>query len=245
MAESDLHRNWMVTSIGRFKKHFAGQPVYVSGNLFIYFVKGDTTKCVAPDTFVVKDCDPGPRRVFKIWEEEKVPNAVLETTSSKTRREDEGKKKRLYARLKIPEYFLYDPLGDWLRPALQGYRLTRGRYAPLEADAEGRIISEQLGITFQLEAGQLAMFETATGKRLLSDEEAAAEESRRADEESRRAAEESRRADQESRRADQESRRANEESRRANEAEQRLAREAAARKALEEELARLRAAKRR
>jgi len=78
---------------------------------------------------------------------------VLETTSSSTRREDQGKKKKLYAELRIPEHFLYDPLGEWLHPALQGYRLVGDQYARLEPDTEGRIMSEHLGITFQLEAG--------------------------------------------------------------------------------------------
>ncbi|HEV2946469.1 MAG TPA: hypothetical protein VGX70_03780, partial [Gemmataceae bacterium] len=58
MAESDLHRDWMVRIIELLVAHFAGQKVYVSGNLLIYYVEGDPRKCVAPDAFVVKDCDP-------------------------------------------------------------------------------------------------------------------------------------------------------------------------------------------
>jgi len=219
MAESDLHRDWMVTTIGRLKRHYAGQRVYVSGNLLVYYVEGDPRRSFAPDTFVVKDCDPRRRKVFKIWEEGRGPNFVLETTSSSTRREDKGKKKKLYAELKVPEYFLYDPLGEWLDPPLQGFRLVGDEYVPLEPDAEGRIVSEELGVAFKLEEGQLAMFDIATGKRLLSDEEAAADAEERAAEAGQRAAEAGQRA---------------------AEAERRLTREAAARKALEDELARLR-----
>ena len=58
-------------------------------------------------------------KIFKIWQEGKVPHFVLETTSSSTRREDKVKKKELYEKLKIPEYFLYDPLAEWLKPPLQ------------------------------------------------------------------------------------------------------------------------------
>jgi Uma2 family endonuclease len=180
MAESDLHRDWMVWIIRRLQRFFAGQRIYVSGNLLVYYLQGDPKKSFAPDTFVVKDCEPRRRRIFKIWEEARTPNFVLETTSSTTRREDKGKKKKLYAELKIPEYFLYDPLGDWLDPPLQGFILKEGEYIAIEPDEQGRLLSEQLGITFALEAGQLAMFETATGRRLLSDEEAAAEANQRA-----------------------------------------------------------------
>jgi Uma2 family endonuclease len=243
MAESDLHRDWMVTNIRRFKRFFAGQRVYVSGNLLVYYEEGNPKRSFEPDTFVVKDCDPRRRRIFKIWEEGKVPHFILETTSSSTRREDQGKKKRLYEELRVPEYFLYDPLGEWLKPPLQGHRLGKSGYERIEADAEGRIDRQQLGISFQLEDGQLEMVETATGKRLLCDEEAAAEEARHAAEEARQAAEEARRAAEAIQRAAEEVRRAAEANQRAADVEERLAREIAARQALEQELARLRRAK--
>jgi len=93
MAETDLHRDWMITIIQRLERFFAGRRVYVSGNLLIYYQEGDPTKSVAPDTFVVKNCRPGRREVFQIWKERRTPNFILETTSKTTRREDRGKKK--------------------------------------------------------------------------------------------------------------------------------------------------------
>src|SRR2546425_11543773 len=131
MAESDLHRDWMFRIIELLKLFFAGQRVYVSGNLLIYYVEGNPRKSVAPDAFVVKDCDPGRRRIYKLWEEGNPPNLVLETTSSTTRREDRNKKMRVYAQMGVAEYFLYDPLGDWLEPPLQGYRLEGDQYLRL------------------------------------------------------------------------------------------------------------------
>ena len=84
-------------------------------------------------------------------------------------------KKELYARLQVAEYFLYDPLAEWLKPALQGYRLVNGDYVALEAGEDGGLMSEQLGITFRLEDEDLALFDTATGKRLRSGAERAQE----------------------------------------------------------------------
>src|SRR4051812_37526656 len=81
MAETDLHRDWMFLLIERLKDHFRGQQVYVSGNLLIYYVEGDPRRHFSPDLFVVKECDPGRRELYKLWEERKVPNFVLETTS--------------------------------------------------------------------------------------------------------------------------------------------------------------------
>src|SRR5712692_4479989 len=137
MAETDVHRDWMVRIIELLKFFFLGKHVYVSGNLLIYYVEGDPKKSVAPDVFVVKNSDPGRRRIFKIWEEGIGPVFVMEVTSKKTRRQDLGAKKELYAQLKVAEYFLYDPLAEWLKPALQGYRLVNGDYVLLDPGHDG------------------------------------------------------------------------------------------------------------
>jgi len=173
MAETDLHRDWMITNIQRLERFYLGKRVYVSGNLLIYFEKGNPRKSVAPDTFVVKNCKPGRREIFQTWKEGRTPNFILETTSKTTRREDEGKKKRIYAHLNVGEYFLYDPRGDWLDPPLQGFRLVAGTYEPIPPEADGSIISQELGARFLLENGDLAMFDVATGERLLSQRERA------------------------------------------------------------------------
>ena len=64
MAETDLHRNWMFWLIELLQSFFAGQQVYVSGNLLVYYVEGNPKKSVAPDVFVVKNVEPHARRVF-------------------------------------------------------------------------------------------------------------------------------------------------------------------------------------
>jgi Uma2 family endonuclease len=186
MAETDLHWDWMVTNTQRLKRFYVGQRVYVAGNLLIYFEKGNPRKSVAPDTFVVKNCKPGRREIFQTWKERRTPNFILETTSKTTRREDKGKKKTIYAQIHVGEYFLYDPRGDWLKPPLQGFRLVNGEYQPIPADTDGSIVSGELGVRFVLENGDLAMYELTTGKPLLSQEEWAKQESRRANEAERR-----------------------------------------------------------
>ncbi|WP_343423473.1 hypothetical protein [Candidatus Amarolinea dominans] len=62
MAESDLHREIMFWIIHLLQRFFAGQRVYVSGNLLIYYEQGNPRKSVAPDCFVVwgwkRGCGP-------------------------------------------------------------------------------------------------------------------------------------------------------------------------------------------
>ena len=72
------------------------------------------------------DCDPGRRRIFKIWEERRVPDVVFEVTSHSSRRIDTVKKPVIYEQMGVKEYYLYDPTCDYLEPALQGFRMTDG-----------------------------------------------------------------------------------------------------------------------
>jgi Uma2 family endonuclease len=175
MAETDVHRNWMFWIIEMLQFFFRGMQVYVSGNLLVYYVRGDPKKRVAPDVFIVKECEQKLRRVFKVWEEGKSPSFALEVTSKKTRKQDLGPKKELYERLGVAEYLLYDPLGEWLEPARQGFRLKDGIYHPWEPDENGGFMSEQLGVTFRLDGSDLAVFNTETGERLKKDTERADE----------------------------------------------------------------------
>jgi Uma2 family endonuclease len=175
MAETDVHRNWMLWIIEMLQFFFRGMQVYVSGNLLIYYQQGDPKKRVAPDVFVVKECEQKLRRVFKTWEEGRGPCFALEVTSKKTRRQDLGPKKELYERLGVAEYLLYDPLGEWLKPALRGFRLIEGIYQSWQPDETGGFVSDQLGITFRLDGSDLALFHTATGERLKRDIERADE----------------------------------------------------------------------
>jgi Uma2 family endonuclease len=235
MAESDRHREKMVANIQRLQRFFVGRKVYVSGNLLIYYVEGDRCKSVAPDAFVVKNCKPGERETFSIWKEGKKPNFALETTSKTTRGEDVGRKKTIYAQIGVKEYFLYDPRGDWLKPPLQGYRLVDGAYERIPPDAEGGVTSKELGIRFVLEDGDLVMFDVATGARLLAEAERANVEQERANEAQRQVGEQKRQAEEAQQQAE-------EQKHRADDAEEALRQSQQRAIALEEELARLRAA---
>ena len=175
MGEGDLHRWWSNRIIERLERHFVGQDVYVTGNMMVYYVEGEPDYCICPDVFVVKACTARPRIVYKVWEEGKVPHFAMETTSESSRRDDPRLKRQLYSELGIKEYFLYDPSGTWLTPALQAFSLVKGIHKPLPGSPESGFVSRQLGIVFQLEEGELVMTAKATGKRLLSGQEYAAD----------------------------------------------------------------------
>lgn len=180
MAETPVHRDAMIDAILVLAKHFAKRPdVYVSGNMLLYYVEGEPRKCVAPDVFVVvgasRDED---RDTYLLWREPKAPDFVLEVTSKSTRRNDQVTKRTLYESLGVAEYFLYDPRAEYLNPPLQGFRLHRGRYVPLEvtwpADGAPTLHSEVLGLSLHLRGQALRLHDPATGKDFLTPMEEAA-----------------------------------------------------------------------
>ncbi len=193
MGETDLHRDWMIRLLDMLKYRYRGQRVYVASDLLVYYEEGEPTRYVVPDEFVVLDCDPGRRRTFKIWEEGKVPNVVIEVTSTGTRNEDTKHKPRRYADIGVGEYFLYDPTSDYLNPPLRGFRLEGGSHVPIEPDETGALACRQLGLLLKLEDGELVMYDAETGERLLTEceaEQRARDDAQRAGEEAQRAREE-------------------------------------------------------
>ena len=142
---------------------------------------------MAPDVFVVQGVAKRERRIYRLWEEAQPPAVVVEITSRGSRLEDLGTKRAVYAMLGVREYFLYDPLGEYLRPPLQGYLLQEGEYERLSPGGEGELTSQALGVELRLEAGRLRVVDSTTGERLLTPAEA--QDARRAEAAARRAAE--------------------------------------------------------
>lgn len=186
MAETDLHREIMVWIIQLLQRFFAGQQVYVSGNLLVYYEKGNPRKSVAPDCFVVWGVEPRLRPIYKLWEEGQAPQVVFEVTSKSTRREDMKDKMRLYAQLGVEEYYLYDPTSDYLKPPLAAFQRVGDSFAPMQPDnsemhlgdlvflpGEGEspeFVSPRLGLRLALDEGnRLQLYSVASGERLLSD----------------------------------------------------------------------------
>jgi Uma2 family endonuclease len=172
MAETDLHRDLMFDLINTLRDFYADDPnVYVSVNLLLFYVPGDKRRHLSPDVFVVKGVPKQERLNYLTWEEGKGPDVVIEVTSSSTRKEDLNKKFTLYERtLKVPEYFLFDPMGDYLDPPMGGYRLRQGGYQPIRA-VKGRLPSRVLGLHLERVGKALRLFDPATDRLLPTSQE--------------------------------------------------------------------------
>lgn len=193
MVETEIHLLQLLDALLHpLKERFRNQLVYVVGNMFLYYEEGNPRAVVAPDLFVVFGVDKALRRTYKVWEEGKGPDVVFELTSKKTYRADLGDKRLLYETLGVQEYFLFDPLDEYLRPSLQGFRMVDGFYMPLfpEQVEPGvwTLNSEQLGLVLRVEQGQLRFFDEVSGQYLLTrpEEATAHRESQRHLEQERR-----------------------------------------------------------
>lgn len=173
MAETDTHRKLLMNTIAMLTDFFRDIiDVYIAGNLLFYYEEGDPSDSIAPDVFVVKGVPKGDRRTYKLWVEKRAPSVVFEFTSRSTRLEDTGNKKSLYAMLGVQEYFLCDPLGEYLIPPLQGFDLKRGDYIRMSPESDGALVSRELGLRLKLENHNLRLMDVKTGEALLTPAEA-------------------------------------------------------------------------
>jgi len=116
MAETGLHARLMIDLRFALNLRFRDDPqAYVGINMLMYWVKGDNTRSKAPDVFAVFDVPKEPlRRNWKVWEEGKAPDVIFEISSRKTWREDLYEKWRIYERIGVREYFIFDPQYEYL-----------------------------------------------------------------------------------------------------------------------------------
>ena len=183
MAETPAHRDVMIDAIQVLQRHFAHRPdVYVSGNMMMYYEEGEPRRCVSPDVFVAVGVEDKDRRTYLLWREAKGPDFVLEVTSKSTRRNDQVTKRALYEWMGVSEYVLYDPLGEYLSPSLQGFALSGGRYVELEGrrlpGGARALHSGVLGLSLHVRARDraLRLHDPVSGEDLLTPVEAAARE---------------------------------------------------------------------
>ncbi|MDY7021639.1 MAG: Uma2 family endonuclease, partial [Cyanobacteriota bacterium] len=166
----------------------------VGGNMFVYFsleqVRNQDFR--GPDVFAVLDVPRKERKSWVIWEEGKGPDVVIELLSESTNSRDKTEKKKIYqSRMRVPEYFWYDPFNP---EDFQGFRLQGSIYQPIEPDEQGHFISQELDLALVKWSGSYREIETIwlrwatlSGELLPTTEEIAEQERQRAEQERQRA----------------------------------------------------------
>ena len=184
MAEDQLQADAIRAAYSALEDHFHDAPdrPLLAGDLLLYYVEGDPKQSVAPDVMAVFGVSTDRRPSYKLWEEGKPPDFILEVSSPSSRQRDRTWKAKLYASLGVREYFLFDPgdpedAKDGRDGDLLGYRLWGKDYVECgRSRSRGRELeSETLGMLLR-PLGKLVRFrDRQTGEELpLSQEHIAA-----------------------------------------------------------------------
>ena len=201
--EGDVHRrskNRAVEALEEFYRR-TRRRIYVSSELPVYY---PAERMFAPDLLAVLNVEAHDRRSWVVSAEGRGLDFVLEVHVAGAKRKDYEDNVELYARLGIPEYFVYEPV----RGHLSGWRLgdragtTYERVVP----QAGRWRSAVLDLDLALAEGRLRFFHGSA--ELLDAHELVDRLSRMVDQAVARAEEEARRAEEEARRAEEEAKRA-------------------------------------
>ena len=197
IAQSVAHGVAVRQAAAGLDLHFGEREnVLVAMELVVYYARGQTAAKLQPDVQVVLGVPRAVRRgSYKVWEEGKAPDFVLEVASPSTTHKDAEHKAREYARIGVREYWRLDPDGALMSSPLAGYVVSGGRYGPVEpvAGAGRHLRSEVLGLDLRSErqagATVLVFRDPVTGEE-FDGGLAAADQRRRAAEERASVAEE-------------------------------------------------------
>lgn len=225
MPEGDRHFKAKVRALDTLRSYFerTRRRIYLASELPTYYPRAPR---FAPDVLAVLDVDAHDRDKWVVSAEGKGLDWVLEVHVGGDRKKDTQTNVVRYARLGIPEYFIYDRQ----RERLLGYRLPDPQarvYSPIIPQL-GVYQSDVLGMGLQVEGERLRFF-SGTALLLETDElinrlqRMLEQVQLRVEEESRLREEESRLREEESRLREEAERGRQEESRRREEAERELA----------------------
>ena len=187
MPEGDLHSQAKMETLDVLRGFFSRgrRRVYLGTELPVYY-PGE--RRFAPDLLAVRDVETHPRSKWVVSDEGKGLEWVMEVHVGGDRKTDAEYNVERYARLGIPEYFIYDRSRERLEAyRLPGPEVRRYERIPLEA---GRYRSEVLGLEFELTGGKLRLW---VGNALLLESHELLEQERRLREQAEQGREEAER----------------------------------------------------
>ena len=137
----------------------------VQRNLLMLFEEGNPRAMVEPDVMVSFGVGRHPRDSYKLWVEVKPPDLAIEGLSEKTWCRDLVVKPALYRDLGVREFWQLDPMARTPNPIL-GYRLSRGDYRPIRANAAGAYRSAVLNAELTYDREEMRIVDLRTWKHI-------------------------------------------------------------------------------
>ena len=167
---------------GHFTDFGERPDVFLSSNTILCYDPDNLNIRVAPDVYLAFGVEARairPRKLYLPWEVGKPPDFAMEVASASTARQDVTEKRRIYARIGVPEYWRFDPTGhDYYEQPLTGERLADGIYQPIaltrEPDGILKGYSPVLGLSMCWQARLPRLYDPVTNTYLESWREVAA-----------------------------------------------------------------------
>ena len=147
--------------------------VFVMNAGFVSYNRANGNERVAPDCYIAFGVDAEGIQEnlpnFWIWETGKIPDFVMEVASKSTAANDMGRKRDLYQRLGVAEYWRFDGRGgEYYGEIMVGERLVDGEYQRYQLqhapDGSIRGYSELLDLEFYWDGAEFDVLDPRTGK---------------------------------------------------------------------------------
>ena len=182
MAENMWQADAIMSATGDLRA--ALPTALVAADILMYPEEGNNRNFIAPDVLVGLGLGTHNRLSYFVWVEGKPPDWVLEVASPSTQKKDRDRKRRRYAEIGVPEYWMFDPRSPQRgargapshgqssvyppgTPRLQGLKLVDGEYVPLPprlVEGGRTIRSGVLGLDVRVEGELLRFRDAATGR---------------------------------------------------------------------------------
>lgn len=160
MGETELHVDQIMYLRGALdlllRLRRRDTSAHVGANLIFYWDPEDARKRLSPDVFVVRGLTDARRRrrTWKLWDEGRAPELIIEVASRSTYAQDLGEKREVYRDVfRTSEYVVFDPEGFMDPGPLVAWRLGQRGYR--RAGSSTRVESRVLGATLQVVQGFL------------------------------------------------------------------------------------------
>lgn len=163
--EGDFHSQPLHAVLDALRAVFEGRDdMYFGSDMGLFFEKGNRRAVVVPDLVVVFGARRHSRNSFKLWEEPKAPDFVMEVISEDSLRNDMEYKPPLYAALGVAEYWTFDSLGRLPTPIIARRLNDAGNYEAIPMGPDGNYPSEVLGFDLRADPSGLGVRDAATGE---------------------------------------------------------------------------------
>ena len=175
--EQEQPQDQIIGYLYSFFTEFSRRPdVFLSRDTNICYDPSDLNVRVSPDAYLAFGVDARairPRKLYLPWEVGKPPDWTLEVASESTYRIDIRNKPSIYARIGVPEYWMFDPTGgNYYGEPLIGMLLSDGVYRRVELTTEPDGIlkgySPVLQLSLAWDEGWPRFYNPATGTYLLN-----------------------------------------------------------------------------